>query len=312
MIHALGYSDEDDFQPAKPGRLCRGRERWIEPWEWEPDAAGAVAPRLHRMVISGAAFTDDSARDAQRGIPFSGYDMATIIATLFPRKTFLAFMEDGHGAEIPEGADGIEAYSGYRAGGLSEEPLVRWHRKVNGVRELRMLLGDKHETLVNADDRVRGFVVFHGDELTDVDAEDLFERLFLLVGLSTLDSPPARFQPAALPEVLQLVKAVILLHRDKHGPALGIYSTEPLKLAPKLETLVDKDMGLLVPFEIPPMLARWDRALNDLRVAWMAKHEAEFPVPPAPESSSWDGRRRRRRGRGAEVAAEAAAEASEE
>ena len=29
MVHALGYSI-DTFDPADPGRLCRGREQWIE------------------------------------------------------------------------------------------------------------------------------------------------------------------------------------------------------------------------------------------------------------------------------------------
>jgi len=54
---------------------------------------------------------------------------------------------------------------------------------------------------------------------------------------------------------------------------------------------------LLVPFAIPPMLARWDRALSELRTEWMATREEEFPVPPAPESRSWENRRRGRRGR---------------
>jgi hypothetical protein len=307
MVHALGYS-LDELDPGNPGRLCRGRERWIEPWEPELEDGGAFA-RVHRLMISGAAFTDDSARDAQRGLNFSGYDLASVIAAIFPRKSFLAFMEDGHGADIPEGAEGIEAYTGFRFGGLSEEPLVRWHRSVSGVRELRQILGDKPERVANADDRVRGFAVLQGDE----DVETLAEELFLLVGMSTLDSPPARFQPAALPTVLKKVKAVILLHRDKHGPAVGIYSLEPLKVDGKLETLVDKEMGLLVPFAIPPMLARWDRALAELRVAWMAKFEAEFPVPPALEPSEWDGRRRhRRRSTASEAAAVAATDVVEE
>ena len=56
-IHALGYS-HTEFLPSKPGRLCRGRERWIEPFEID-DEPGMV----HRLVISGAAFDDDSAKD---------------------------------------------------------------------------------------------------------------------------------------------------------------------------------------------------------------------------------------------------------
>ncbi len=288
MIHALGYS-VDEINPADPGRLCRGRERWIEPWE-----EGASLPRLHRLVISGAAFSDDSARDAQRGLSFSKLDAAAVITALFPRRALLAFMEDGHGADIPEGAEGIEAYPAYRAGGAQEEPLVRWYKRVSGVREIRQLLSaesaDGSHDVIGLE-RVRGLLVLGGEE----NIEELWEKVFLLVGMSTLDSPPARYQPAAMPEILEMAKAVILLHRDKHGPALGIYSVEPVKMEGKLDAMCEKEGVLMVPFAIPPMLARWDRALHDLRTNWMAKHDAEFPVPPAPEPSGWEPRRRRRR-----------------
>jgi hypothetical protein len=202
-------------------------------------------------------------------------------------------MEDAHPADIPEEADGVEAYSGYRAGGQSEDILVRWHKRVNGVREIRQVLGAENspENEANAAERVRGFAVLQGEE----DLEPLLERLFLLVGMSTLDSPPARFQPLALPEVLEIVKAVILLHRDKHAPALGVYTKEPIKIDGKLESLCEKEGVLAVPFAIPPMLARWDRALAELRAQWMADRGGEFPVPPAPEPSGWEPRRRRRR-----------------
>lgn len=288
MVQALGVS-QNAFAPTDPGRLCRGRERWIEPWP--TDDEDEPAP-LHRLVLSGAQFTDDSAADAMRGLPFSGLDVATLITTLFPRRALLAFTEDGHPADIPDGADAIEAYEGYRAGGLAEVGLVRWVRRVQGVRELREVLGDP------AEERVRGFLVL--DDEPDLD--DLSERLFRLVGMSTLDSPPARYQPAALPDVLEVARAVILLHRDKHGPALGIYSREPVKVEGRLDSLCEKSGVLHVPFAIPPMLARWDRALGELRGWWLTNRTDEFPVPPAPESHGWD-RRRRRRGRRADAAA---------
>jgi hypothetical protein len=290
MIRALGVS-HNPFDPADPGRLCRGRERWIEPWPTEP----GQLPGLWRLVVSGAEFSDDSARDARRGVPFSGLDPVAILQALFPRKALLAFMEDGHPADIPEGAEGVEAYSGHRAGGRAQEPLVRWYKRVEGVRELRELIGnqatDGAEPVLG--ERIRGFAVLDGD----ADA-DLIESLFLLVGMSTLDSPPAYFQPAALPEVLERVPAVVLLHRDKHGPAFGVYAREEIAGVQRLRTLCEKEGVLYVPFAIPPMLARWDRALADLRAEWLGKGIAqEFPVPPAPEPSGWEPRRRRRRGR---------------
>jgi len=298
MIRALGFS-HNEFNADKPGRLCRGRERWIEPW-----LAESPSDPIHRLVITGASFEDDSASEALRGVTHSGVELAQVIASLFPRKRFLVFTEDGHPADIPPEAQGIEAYEGYRAGGMTELGLVRWYCLVQGIRDIRAILGDPTE------ERVRGFAVLEDD--TDVDA--LWESLFLLVGMSTLDSPPARFQPAAFSSVLQHVKALVLLHRDKHGPALGVYSSAPVKTDSRLDSLCDKAGALLVPFAIPPMLARWDRALSELRAEWVATREDAFPVPAAPESHSWENRRRGRRGRNAPKAETAAtpAESSDE
>jgi hypothetical protein len=282
MIRALGYS-VSDFDPTDPGRLCRGRERWIEPYELEDDPN---RPPISRLIISGAQFSDDSARDALRGLPHAAVDVASVIAALFPRRTLVAFMEDGHASEIPEAAVGVEAYSGYRAGGRSQVVMVRWQLAVSGIREVRQVVGDEPLS-----ERVRGFAVLDGDTVD----EGLSDLLFLLVGMSTLDSPPARFQPAALPEVLQHVRAVVLLHRDKHGSALGIYSREPVKTSGRLEGLCDKVGSLLVKFAIPPMLARWDRALAELRGTWNESERGPFPVPESTEPSTWEPRRRRRR-----------------
>jgi hypothetical protein len=280
MVQALGYS-VDVFDPADPGRLCRGRERWIEPFELE-----GPTPPLHRLVVSGATFSDDSAADARRGLPFSGIDLATVLVTMFPRRALVAFMEDGHPADIPEGAEGVEMYEGHRAGGRSQELMVRWFRKVSGVREIRAVLGSEE------DPKVLGFAVVDGDVELD---DEVRQRFFLLVGMGSLDSPPARFQPAALPDVLEFCRAVVLVHRDKHGPALGVYSKEPLGVEERVVALAEKEGHLAVSFAIPPMLARWDRALAEAREAWLARTDAEFPVPVA-EAPRWQPRRGRRGG----------------
>lgn len=285
MVRALGFS-ENRFDPRDPGRLCRGRERWIEPWEF--DGPPQV---LHRTVVSGAIFSDDGAADARRGLPFSGVDFASVVEALFKGSRWVLFMEDGHPADIPPNAQGVEAYEGYRAGGRQALGLVRWW----------LTLGPKDKpppteqltTLIDAgpvEERVRGIV------FTDLDADvpELMERVFELVSFSTLDSPPARYQPSALPAVLDRARAVLLVHRDKHGPALAIYSREPIpKLRERLATLCeqippepdrsdsDPSIPLLVPFAIPPMLARWDRALAELRMEWPSTHQGPFPVPVA-------------------------------
>jgi hypothetical protein len=282
MVHALGYSSTP-FSLHDPGRLCRGRERWIEPWPPEGEPAA-----MHRLVVTGASFSDDSASDALRGLPHSGFDIPALLTTLFGRKPFIAFMEDGHPADIPEDAKGVELYSGHRAGGRAATLMVRWHKPVSGLRELREVLGDDP-----AQDRVRGFLVLDGEP---PDPAALQDKVFLLVGMSTLDSPPARFQPAALPELLEVARAVVLVHRDKHGPALGVYSREPLRAEPKLAAMCLKDDVLFVRFAIPPMLARWDRALAELRETWSTLSDAPFPVPASERPSTWEPRRRRRKG----------------
>lgn len=280
MVRALGYS-QNTFDPANPGRLCRGRERWIEPFELEEDEL------LQRLVVSGAEFSDDSAADARRGLNSSGADLATVLTTILPRRDLVAFVEDGHPADIPDAAEGVELYTGHRAGGRSEELMVRWFQPVSGVREIREVVKDDDAP------HVLGFAWLKpGVELD----EDTRQRFFLLTGMSSLDSPPARFQPAALPDVLQVARAVVLLHRDKHGPALGVYSEAPLQVEERLRELATASGSLPVRFAIPPMLARWDRALAEAREAWMAESEEEFPVPAAPEHNSWSPRRGRRRG----------------
>lgn len=286
MIHALGFS-HTEFDAARPGRLCRGRERWIEPFELDTPSP------MYRTVVSGAVFEDDSARDALRGVQHSRVDPARVITSLVREgTTLLAFMEDGHPADIPEEAESVEAYVVYRNGGATQEPAVRWRMTVAGYAEVSALLGPDPDA-----DRVRGFAVVH--EGTDLEA--LAETLFLLTGMATLDSPPARFQPSALPEVLELTEAVILIHRDKNGPAIGMYSTETIDVRGCLAEICTGSEPLGVSFAIPPMLARWDRALAEARSEWMSTRDDEFPVPPAPEPSGWT-QRNRRRGRGRRAA----------
>ena len=282
MIRAIGYCSTP-FEPADPGRLCRGRERWIDPWEAEPHEVA-----VPRLVLTGATFTDDAADDALRGLHHGGLEVANVLAALFPRKTFIAFMEDGHPADIPEDAVGVELYTGHRNGGTTEMLLVRWFKVVTGVGALRTLLGATDPT-----DHVRGLLVVDDAEALD---EALMAATFALVGMSTLDSPPAAFQPTAIPGLLQSVRAVVLLHRDKHGAALGLYGTLPEDAETRVRNLADKAGALWVRFGIPPMLARWDRAIDELRGEWASAHpEIPFPVPANPNRRRWEPRHRRRR-----------------
>ena len=114
--------------------------------------------------------------------------------------------------------------------------------------------------------------------------EDVLNALYLLTAFRTQGRPTRRFQPSGIPEILQHAQTVVLLHLDKHGPCAGIYSREPIGAKERLDGLDSGEQPvLIVPFAIPPMLARWDRALWELRQDWDGASLGEFPVPPSPE-----------------------------
>jgi hypothetical protein len=149
-----------------------------------------------------------------------------------------------------------------------------------------------------ADGFLVGFVPGKGDRLPDA----LTEALFRLCGWAqTEDRPEHRYAASAIPAVLEHAQALVLLHLDKHAPAVVIYTAEPLEQVGTLELVARAAEAFPVPFDIPPMLARWDRALHEERLKWDPDTDGEFPVPPAD-----DGRYARRRRRGHAASDEAA------
>ncbi|MDP6931513.1 MAG: hypothetical protein QGG40_01295, partial [Myxococcota bacterium] len=81
---------------------------------------------LSRLVVSGASFTDETARDAQRGILFSGASAGQVIRALFPESGLLAYCEDGHPNVTPDSAD-FENYTVNQIGGRLQDWRVRWN-----------------------------------------------------------------------------------------------------------------------------------------------------------------------------------------
>ena len=303
-INALGYC-EDRFNPEDPGRLCRGRERWVESAPLEEEII------LGRVVISGAAFSDESANDALRGLPFSGLRCGEVLAGLFPGRTLHALAEDAHPSRLPEGAAGVEQYTISRPAGPLRTWAARWTLTCETPAAIDTAIAAGADAFVVRKDPpaevplVSPELGLSATELPPmVDAEEpipsalsegLRQRMFLLTGFRQPLGPGRRFQAGALPEVLQYVDAVVLVHQDKHAPCLGIYTLQPWRVGALLQQLTADIGTLLVPFAIPPMLARWDRALWELRQGW----QGDFPVPPAPEGvQSWG-----RRSRGADAQA---------
>ena len=126
MIHALGYCHDTlkwGSGPSLSGTGTLDSARELD----EPQI-------VHRLVISGAAFTDDSARDAVQGINHSKVDLASIIHLLFPEQKLFAFVEDGHPADIPEDTSELEAYVAYRAGGQQSEPWCVGEKQTHSYR----------------------------------------------------------------------------------------------------------------------------------------------------------------------------------
>lgn len=303
-VNALGYC-EDEFNPADPGRLCRGQERWIESYpdeEQEP---------IYRVVISGAAFSDDSAGDARRGLCYSGSSAAELISTLFPGKDLHAWAEESLPAAVPPGAQSVETYTVTQPGGPLRRWTARWtlpcpdqdalHTALDAGADVIVVLSDDKEDpqplgppvdpafapvppLADAPDPIESCL-----------SEGLRQRLHLLTGFRQGVVSSRRFQAGVLPELLKSVKAIVLIHSDKHGRCLGIYSTEEVRVRASLETLREGREMLVVPFAIPPMLARWDRALWEMRQDWDEEEDGPFPVSEAPEGvQSW-GRRQSNR-----------------
>lgn len=279
MVRAFGFCN-DSFDTGNPGRLCRGRERWIEGL---PDAPRV---RLARTVCSGAVFSDDSARDARRGFAFAGVRAATLLEALFPGEPVLGFCETGDPLALPPHRLLEEDWTRPLEGGVRVVPAVRWIAAATGSEVDDWIAGEKDGV---ACPRADGFLI----GVSRVD-ERVADAVFRLVGFGEPDNVPAwKYGPEGIAACLAVARAVVLLHLDKHGPTVAIYTKEPLESDGVLDLTARAVGAFPVPFAIPPMLARWDRALYELRMDWDADQDGDFPVPPADDAGGrWSARRR--------------------
>ncbi len=280
MVRAFGYCN-DTLDTAAPNRLCRGRERWLD---GIPDTPGVT---VFRTVLSGAAFSDDSARDALRGFRFAEVSAGPLLAKLFPGHDLWAFCNAGDPLALPAGCVVEEDWTLALAGGLRTRPAVRWLAPVPDDLADDLIVGELDGV---ATPRADGFVLLKG-----APTEALSVALYQLCGFGSAEQLPAELYAAsAIPAVLAEARAVVLLHLDKHGAAAAIYSSEPLKADDTIRAAAQAAGCLAVPFAIPPMLARWDRALYELRLDWNTAEAGEFPVPPADDAGGrWSSRSRR-------------------
>jgi hypothetical protein len=302
MVQAIGHC-QSEFDPTDPGRLCRGQERWIDSFDLEDGVA------MHRIVLSGALFSDDSARDAQRGLVFSGIDGDALLRALFPDRIFIACAEEGHPREVPTDATGVEHYPNHRPGGALEQWVTRWVLNCDGEGDtIRAFEAGADVLLVFKEAPKTSKASKAGSSIYDVPMADgvldeaaaardtlpepVREGLFLLMGHRQDGQPARRFQAAAIPSLMEHVEAIVLLHSDKHGGCFGIYTPKHLEAVPTVDRFATDVGALSVPFAIAPMLARWDRAIWELRQEWDEASQGEFPVPPCP-NGGWNRRERR-------------------
>ena len=298
MLRALGYS-QSDFDCTDPGRLCRGRERWIDSYPRQD------APFLSRVTLSGATFSDDSARDARRGLRFSGLGVGRTLRALFPDAVVVAWCEEGHPRFVPAQAEGCEYYTTRETGGALRAWHARWSMLCASADDIdRAFDGGADVFLMRSTappPAVEGPRPIVDAPLADAYLdpphqgglpEELRALLFLLTGHRVGGSPARSFQAGAIPDVLEECQALVLIHQDKHGAALGIYAADPLPDIGSLCRGLAAEVGALaVPFAIPPILARWDRALWELRQDWDEATQGEYPVPPAEDAGSGWSRR---------------------
>ncbi len=286
-MRAFGYCS-DTLDPQTPDRLCRGRERWIEP---QLDPGDPYPSRVHRLVVSGAAFSDDSARDAVRGLAEAGVTAEALLKAVFPRRQVHAFREIGDPRALPAEMLLEEDWTWTPQGGARRTPAVRWLCAMVKEDADAYMLGERQGL---AFPKADGFLI---------DAKvgpELHDALFKLVGFSEPDGRPALcYNAMGIPAVLAHCRAVVLFHLDKHGPAFIVYTTQALDVSETLIEVARKAKSFPVPFSIPPMLARWDRALYELRMHWDAAVDGPFPVPPAEDAGGrWSARHRRGPDRG--------------
>ena len=282
MPKAVGFS-QTLFSSKKIGNLCRGKEWWIE------SEAPQREKSLHRIIISGVELQDERARRAQRGLAFSGKNIAEFLAVISEGKSLIACVEDASPHQVPMQASGVEHYRMSKRGFALQTWFTRWE-----------LNCDRAENISDA--LVKGADLFLMNATTATEEEtkkwkntippeydqkvapsmlnpQLKMDVHRLIGGRQFMDSSARYVADAIWDVLEECEALVLLHEDKHGRCLGVYSKEQLEISDRLNVFCQASKILFVPFSIPPMLARWDRAIRDLRRDWNEEEQGEFPIP---------------------------------
>ncbi|MAA78766.1 MAG: hypothetical protein CL916_05860 [Deltaproteobacteria bacterium] len=272
-VSCFGYS-QTVFSTHRPDRLCRGREYWIyQPEEVEEEV-------VFRTVISGTTILDQEIRHLSRGIRCSGHSLGDIVSVLFSQK-IVGWVEEGDPNFIPSSACGVELYRMSRPNAKVNKWCARYEIKIDADELDDLVELGMDAWVVNPNKRAktepvpenRPYPAIIDEELNHpVLCEELRNAMFWLTGHRNPQNKHACFQPVAIPEVLKYCDALVLLHKDKHDVCLGIYTLDA-EFEFSIDEIQEKLSSLVIPFSIPPMLARWDRALKEF---YLEKHIEEL------------------------------------
>ena len=210
--------------------------------------------------------------------------MGNILQALFPTADIVAWGEEQEPEMVPDDACGLELYQISRLFAPFMKWSARFEKKVEASEIDALVDSGVDAFLINPEyrgedahwERHMPYPPMADEEGNPpILVEELRKGMYALVGQRVGNRALARFQPKALEDVLKRCDALVLLHSDKHDYCLGVYSLEKWQL--DIEEIEKTLSILMIPFSIPPMLARWDRAIADLRKKW--ERETPFPIP---------------------------------
>ena len=266
MTAIIGYFHRD-FQTSFPRKLCRRRERWIEsPPVDEP------SPLIYRLVIS-AAIRKEGLKRPLYGLEEAEVSVDSLLWHLFQDETISAWTEETPSSLTPRDAAGVEFFEVSRPGVPLRTWFSRWELECRRQMDIRRAINLGSDVFViNPKPRSEGEAIlpampietpFEGPDLVFKDPsfpEKLREGLFFLTGHREGGDSMERYLPAAIDDILAHAEAVVLFHADRDSDCVAIYSKTKLNaFIERLKSFADAFEFPLSEFEVPPMVARWDR-----------------------------------------------------
>lgn len=283
-ISVLGLY-QGKFSPSKLCGLYRGREWWID------SIGNERKEELQRIVLSAAQFSSGNLYNSQRGLQYSGMSIPQFLFQLcqqysLQEKNIVGIVEDAP-LQSPEGVHGREEYFLSRMGLARRNWFTRWEKQCQNVSDFEEVLNYGGQVfLVNPKLRLANeewfpnmVVELENDLLPPLLPDALRQHVFRLIGSRVQYDDPGRYLPDALWDILDFCDAVILLHVDKSADCLGIYTKNGVDIdfASEILQVAQQADLILMPFAIPPMLARWERGIRDVYKKWDAEVQGVFP-----------------------------------